>query len=64
MLLARNIFPRWLTPTGPAAPRKRRRTRPSPPVEDLETLPQIDDAGLQMDVDIGEAESSLMLVLI
>lgn len=41
---------------GPEPPRKRRRTRASPPARDQEIPPQADDVGLQMNVDIGNGE--------
>jgi len=38
---------------GPEPLRKRRRARASPPAGDQEIIPQIDDADLQMNVDMG-----------
>ncbi|KAF9786961.1 Rec8 like protein-domain-containing protein [Thelephora terrestris] len=48
---------------SPGPPRKRRRTRPSPPTVDQETLPQVDDVDLGANVDTDyhfqrEAESA------
>ena len=39
----------------PDPPRKRRRTKTSPPVEEQEVLPQVDDIDLQMNVDTGNS---------
>lgn len=49
-----------ITSIGPAPPRKRRRTRLSPPVVDQEALPRIDEVDLHLNEDIGKIASTVI----
>jgi len=49
------FLPVPIDPVGPEPPRKRRRTRAPPLAEEQEIFPQVEDADLQMNVDIGNS---------